>query len=274
VSTTPRVAPTRYVTSVDGTRIAFELAGGGPALVIVEGALCHRGMGAFEELAPILSDRFTVVGYDRRDRGDSDRGASPFTVQREVEDLIAVLAAVEPEPFVFGMSSGAALSLEAARQGVPISRLAVYEVPFILDRSHRPDEPGFVARLRELLGAGRHTQAVQEVLRLLGMPAPIVDSLPLSPTWKQFSAAAEALPNDFEIVSPYRQGLPLPDGHYAAITASTLLIAGGQSPVHMQRVPTAIAAQITGAATAILPGQSHEVEADAIAPLLATHFMT
>lgn len=268
----PSAVSTRYVESADGTRIAYEVRGTGPALVVVEGALCHRGLGAFDELAPLLADRFTVVGYDRRGRGESGVGASPFSVQREVEDLIAVLGAVDPAAFVFGMSSGAALSLEAGRAGVPIGRLAVYEPPFILNDSHPADDPLFTQRLRALIAFGQRTRAVKAFMRLLGVPAPILVVMPLLPMWRKLTASADTLPNDFEIVSPYRRGLPLPDGHYAAITADTLLIAGGKSPSYMQHAPTAIATQIPGARTAILEGQTHEVKAEVIAPVLAAHF--
>jgi pimeloyl-ACP methyl ester carboxylesterase len=229
-------------------------------------------MGAFDELAPLLEDRFTVVGYDRRGRGESQDGSTPYAVQREVEDLTAVLACCDSPAFVFGMSSGAALSLEAARQGALKGRLAVYEPPFILDDSHPADDPGFTDHLRTLLAGGHRTRAVKAFLRLLGSPAPVVAVMPLLPMWKRLCAAADTLPNDFEIVSPYRQGRPLPDGHYSAISVATLLIAGGKSPEYMQRAPRSIAAQIPGATTAILDGQTHEVKADVLAPVLAQHF--
>lgn len=264
---------TEYAVSADGTRIAYERRGEGPTLLVVEGALCHRGMGAFDELAPILEDRFTVVGYDRRGRAESGAGTSSYEVQREVEDLVAVLEGVDPEAFVFGASSGAALSLEAARQGSIRNRLAVYEPPFILDSSHPPDDPGFTDRLRDLVARGRRTRAVQAFLRLLGVPAPIVLVMPLMPMWKKMTACADTLPHDFEIVSPYRRGVPLAEGHYAAISVPTLLVAGGKSPRYMQQAPVHIAAQIPGATTAVLPGQTHEVSAEALAPVLAEHFL-
>ena len=264
---------TRFATSADSTPIAYEVTGSGPTLVIVEGALCHRAMGAFDELAPIMADRFTVVGYDRRGRGESSPGRSPYAVQREVEDLVAVLESVDPQASVFGGSSGAALSLEAARQGLLKSRLAVYEPPFILDGSHAPDDPGFTDHLRALLAGGHRTRAVKAFLRLLGVPAPVVTVMPLLPMWKKLTASADTLPNDFEIVSPYRRGQPLPDRHYAAIGVPTLLVAGGKSPAYMQNAPVAIAAQIPGAATVILAGQTHEVKAKALAPVLASHFL-
>lgn len=265
-------ATTEYAVSADGTRIAYSVIGSGPVLVVVEGALCHRGMGAFDELAPILADRFTVVGYDRRGRGESTAGASAYEVQREVEDLVAVLAATGPDACVFGGSSGAALSLEAARQGVITGRLAVYEPPFILDDSHQPDDPGFTDRLRSLIADGRRTRAAKLFLRLLGMPAPIVAVLPLLPMWKRLTAAADTLPHDFEIVSPFRRGVPLPDGHYGPVAVDTLVLAGGKSPDYMRHAPAAIAAQIPSARTAELEGQTHEVKADVIAPVLAEHF--
>jgi pimeloyl-ACP methyl ester carboxylesterase len=178
------------------------VTGNGPTVVMVGGALCHRRMGAVDELAPLLQHQFTVVGYDRRGRGDSGAGSSPYDVQREVDDLVAVLGAVGTVAFVFGMSSGAALSLEAARQGALSGRLAVYEPPFILDASHPPDHPGFTDQLREHLSKGRRTRAVQTFLRLLGVPAPVVLVLPLLQMWKKLKASADTLPHDFEIVSP------------------------------------------------------------------------
>ncbi len=264
---------TRYAESADGTRIAFEARGTGPALVIVEGALCHRGMGAFEELAPLLADRFTVVGYDRRGRGESGPSTPPYSVEREVEDLVAVLGAVDPGAYVFGMSSGAALCLEAGRAGVALSRLAVYEPPFILDDSHPADDPAFTERIRGLVDSGQHSRAVKAFLRLLGVPAPVLLVLPLLPMWKKLTTSADTLPHDFEIVSPYRRGLPLPHDHYASITADTLVIAGGKSPEYMQRAPIAIAAQISRARTSILEGQTHEVKAGVLAPVLTSHFL-
>lgn len=265
---------TRFATSADNTDVAYEVTGSGPTLVIVEGALCHRAMGAFDELAPIMADRFTVVGYDRRGRGESGPCRSPYAVQQEVEDLVAVLDCVGPQSFVFGMSSGAALSLEAARQGLLTSRLAVYEPPFILDDSHQPDDPEFTEHLRALLAGGHRTSAVKAFLRLMDVPAPVVAVMPLLPMWKKLSASADSLPNDFVIVSSYRRGQPLPDDHYAAITVPTLLIAGGNSPAHMQHAPLAIAAQIPGATTATLAGQTHEVKAEVLAPVLASHFLS
>lgn len=139
--TRPGTTGTRFAVSADGTRIAYDVTGTGPALVVVEGALCHRAMGAAKTLTPALRDRFAVHAYDRRGRGESGAGDSAYDSQREVEDLAAVLEAAGGRPLVFAASSGAALALEAARQGVPMERLAIYEAPFILDDTHAPNDP-------------------------------------------------------------------------------------------------------------------------------------
>jgi pimeloyl-ACP methyl ester carboxylesterase len=135
VTATPR---TRFITSADGTAIAYDVTGTGPAVVVVEGALCQRTMGTARAVAPLLSEHYAVVAYDRRGRGESGPGSSPYAVQREVEDLVAVLAAAAPDAFVVGASSGAALALEALRAGIPARKVALYEAPFILDDTHAP----------------------------------------------------------------------------------------------------------------------------------------
>jgi pimeloyl-ACP methyl ester carboxylesterase len=119
VTATPR---TRFVTSADGTAIAYDVTGTGPAVVVVEGALCQRTMGTARAVAPLLSEHYAVVAYDRRGRGESGPGSSPYAVQREVEDLVAVLEAAAPDAFVVGASSGAALALRRCGRASPCGR--------------------------------------------------------------------------------------------------------------------------------------------------------
>lgn len=118
MTTVTATSSTRFVTSADGTAIAYDVTGTGPAVVVVEGALCQRTMGTAQALIPLLSEHWAVFAYDRRGRGESGPGLSPSAVQREVEDLVAVLEAAGPDAFVVGASSGAALVLEALRRGV------------------------------------------------------------------------------------------------------------------------------------------------------------
>jgi pimeloyl-ACP methyl ester carboxylesterase len=271
--TTTATTSTRFTTSADGTRIAYESVGQGPALLIVEGALCHRAMGSYKALAPALADHFTVTGYDRRGRGESGPGEAAYDVQREVEDLIAVLEAVGPDVFVFGASSGAALALEAARQGVAIRALATYEAPFIIDDTHAPNDLDLPERIEALVAADRRGDAVKTFMKVVGAPAPMVAVMPLFPVWKGLKAVAHTLAYVFRIVLPFEQAKPLPAGHYASVAVPTLVIAGGKSPEYMRNAQAAIAEQVPGARLETLPGQTHMIKAKATAPVLLEHFV-
>ncbi|WP_375425748.1 alpha/beta fold hydrolase [uncultured Friedmanniella sp.] len=263
---------TRFTTSADGTRIAYEVRGQGPALVNVDGALCSRQMGPSKGLAEQLAGEFSVYTYDRRGRGESGLGTGPYAVQREVEDLLAVIAAAGGRAAVLGSSSGAALALDAARQDAPIERLAVYEAPFIVDDTHAPHDAGLGERTQELVDAGRTGDAVRLFLRTVGMPAPMVGLMRFLPPWKQMVSIAPTLPHDYAVVLSHQQGRPLPEGYYDAVVPETLVMAGGKSPAYMQNSQAAIAAALPHARLETLPGQTHlikpKVVAAAVAPFL------
>src|SRR5262249_29137018 len=121
----------RKAISKDGTTIAFDQLGKGPAIILVDGALCSRSFGPMPKLAPLLAQRFTVFTYDRRGRGDSGDTAS-YRVEREIEDIDALIAEAGGSAYVFGISSGAALVLRAAASGLAIEKLALYEPPFMV----------------------------------------------------------------------------------------------------------------------------------------------
>jgi pimeloyl-ACP methyl ester carboxylesterase len=277
MSTNKTPTATSFATSADGTEIAYDVTAqdgtAGPALVIVEGAMCQRSMGAGKILKDTLKDRFTVHCYDRRGRGESGPGASAYDVQREVEDLAAVIDAAGGSPYVFGASSGAVLALEAARQGVPMERLAVYESPFKVDGTAPPNDPGLGEQTRALVDAGRRGDAVKLFMRVVGVPRPMIAVMPLFPMWKQVTSIAHTLPNDFAIVLPFQQGKPLPAGYYAEVKPETLVIAGGKSPEYMRNAQAAIAAQLPHRRLTTLPGQTHMIKAKATAPVLVNHFV-
>ena len=141
MATTTSKSATRFTTSADGTRIAYQVDGTGSPLVLVDGGLAYREQGLSPGLRKILQDRFAVYSYDRRNRGESDPGATPHCVEREVEDLVAVIETSGAPADVFAHSAGAALALEAARSGSSVLRMVLYEAPFILDSSHPADDP-------------------------------------------------------------------------------------------------------------------------------------
>jgi pimeloyl-ACP methyl ester carboxylesterase len=148
------------VTSKDGTTIAYDRAGEGPAVVLVDGALCSRAQGPMPELSKELASQYTVYNYDRRGRGDSG-DAETYQVEREIEDLAAVIEAAGGSAYVYGTSSGGALVLRAAAAGLPISKLVVFEAPFVADGSRKPIPRTWTADLRALAEAGKRGDAIK-----------------------------------------------------------------------------------------------------------------
>lgn len=265
---------TQWLTSADGTEIAYEVHGSGPALVLVDGAMCHRALGPSRDLTQQLSGAFTVYAYDRRGRGVSGPGASPYTAEREVEDLLAVIQAGGGRAHVFGSSSGATVALEAARLGAPIDRLAVYESPFIVDATRPANDPQLPEKVAAMVDEGRRSQAVQAFLHTVGAPAPAIFMMRLLPSWKKLTAVAHTLPYDLSLVSPHQQGKPLPAGYYAEVTAATLVLAGRKSPAYMRNAQAAIAAALPDARLQVLPGQTHMIKAKVVAPVLTAFLST
>lgn len=184
------------VISKDGTRIAFSQWGHGSSpLVLVDGALGHRSFGPMPKLAPLLACDFTVVAYDRRGRGDSGDTA-PYSVERELDDLEAVIDAVGGSACVVGVSSGAALALEAANRLSSVEKLGVYEAPFIVDGSRPPLTNEWLAELDRLVAADRRGDAVKLFMKFVGTPSLFVAVMRWTPVWSKLRAVAHTLPYD------------------------------------------------------------------------------
>jgi pimeloyl-ACP methyl ester carboxylesterase len=259
--------------SRDGTPIAYDRAGQGPPLVIVDGAFCTRTMGPGKVLAPHLAGNFTVYTYDRRGRGGSGDTA-PYAVEREVEDLAAVIAEAGGSAYVFGSSSGAALALEAARRGLAITRLALYEAPFVVDDSRPPVGDDYLARVKALIAADRRGAAIRLFMTEgIRVPTVMVMTMPLMvPIWAKLKAVAPTLPNDTTIMDEYLHGRPLPSGRWATMTVPTLVIAGGKSPAWIQHGMLALADALPDARHRTLAGQTHMVKPKATVPELVGFF--
>lgn len=269
---TGTMTTTRTATSADGTPIAYEVSGSGPALVLVDGAMCHRELGPSRGVAAALAGSFTVCAYDRRGRGASGSGSTTYALEREVEDLLAVVEAVGGHAHVFSVSSGAALALEAARQGAPFDRLVAYEAPFIVDDTRPGNDPRLPELVQGMVDRGSPGQAVSRFLRTVGVPSPVVAMMHLMPAWRRMTATAHTLPYDLAMVVPHQQGRPLPEGYYDAVDVPTLVLAGGRSPAWMQHAQTAVAGAVPGARLETLPGQTHMVKPAAVAPVV-TEFL-
>jgi len=259
------------VISKDGTPIAVDKLGSGPALILVDGAMCSRGFGPMPPLAKELANHFTVYHYDRRGRGDSGNGFA-YDVQREIEDLDAVIQLAGGSAMVFGISSGAALAGEAARQLRGIRRLALYEAPYVVDNTHEPLPPTFIADTRALVAANRRSDAVKKFMRYVGTPAIAVFVMSLLPFWKKFTKIAHTLANDLEIIAPHHQSQPLPRDKWSVITIPTLVMAGGKSPAWMRNAMRAWADVLPNSVHQVLPGQTHMVKQAVLVPALSSFF--
>jgi pimeloyl-ACP methyl ester carboxylesterase len=259
------------VHSKDGTSIAFERSGRGPALILVDGALCYRASGPSKPLAALLAEHFTVFIYDRRGRGESGDTA-PYAVDREVEDIEVLINEAGGSAFVYGISSGAALALEAANHGLAVKKLALYEAPFIVDRSRPPIPADFLARLKALIAANRRGGAVKQFLKLVGVPAMFVAMMPLVPAWSKLKAVVHTLPYDITIVQDNQRGTPLPATRWAAVNMPTLVMDGGKSPAWMRHGAKALADILPNATLRTLDGQTHMVKPEALAPVLLEFF--
>src|SRR5215831_19091595 len=263
----------KTVTSKDGTTIAYDQTGNGPALVLVDGALNSRAFGLNGPLAAILAGRFTVITYDRRGRGDSG-DTQPYAVRREIDDLEAVLDVGGGPAYVYGISSGAGLALETA-SAVPakVSKLALYEPPFVVDDTRPPVPADAIEQLTDLLARNRRGAAVRLFLREdAQVPAVVVALMPLMPAWGKLKAAAHTLPHDLMIMDGGQQGRPLQPGRWARLTAPTLVMAGGKSPAWLQNAARALTQTLPGASQRTLPGQTHIVKPKPLAPVLADFF--
>jgi pimeloyl-ACP methyl ester carboxylesterase len=259
------------VRSKDGTTIAFDRKGSGPPVILVDGALCYREMGPMKALADVLSEHYTVFTYDRRGRGESG-DTPPYAVEREVEDVAALIAEAGGSAYVCGISSGGALALDAAASGLAIDKLALYETPFVVDDSRPPMASDYRGKLDAALAADRRADAVRLFMRRVGVPRPVVALMRFMPAWAKLKATAHTLAYDDEVLGDTGSGKPLPADRWASVSAPTLALDGGKSPEWMRTAMEAVANLLPDARHGTLPGQTHMVKAKVLGPALHEFF--
>ncbi|MGR8008104.1 alpha/beta fold hydrolase [Streptomyces hypolithicus] len=254
------------VISSDGTQLAYERHGEGPALILVGGAF---STGATEALlAARLAPHFGVVTYDRRGRGDSGDTA-PYAVTREVEDLAALVMRESGPVCVYGMSSGGALVLEAAASGVPFERIAVYEPPFTaVDPAGGAAKARYTARLGELLAAGDRSGAVELFMTVVGTPPEVIAQMRTAPMWPGLEAVAHTLAYDNAVMGDGT----VPAERLASISRPVLVIEGGASPPAMRGAARTVADAVARGRHRTLTGQVHDVSPQVLAPVLREFF--
>ncbi|MEV0679831.1 alpha/beta hydrolase [Actinosynnema sp. NPDC050436] len=256
-----------HVTSADGTRIAYSTTGSGPALIVVDGALCYREFGPAAQLAEALAPHFTVYTYDRRGRGESG-STGPYAVAREVEDIAALIGAAGGRAHLFGMSSGGALVAEAVHRGVAARRFAVYESPMIVDGTRDPLPADFRERTSRAVADGRPGDAVKMFMKFVGTPGLFVALMRFLPMWKKLKAVAHTLPNDLAVVGDLQRGVAPAADRWSGATAPGLVIAGGKSPEWLRNAQSLLASALPDGELKVLDGQTHMVKADVTAPVL------
>ncbi len=255
----------KKVISKDGTPIAYDQSGKGPAVILVCGGSVDHTSNA--PLAALLAEHFTVFNYHRRGRGDSG-DTPPYAVGREVEDIAAVLAAAGGSAYLYGTSSGAALALEATARLKGITKLALWEPPYIVEGRPRP--PADTAKTyTELVSAGRRGDAVEFFMaKVVGLPPEFVAEARNAPWWPAQEALAHTLAYDATIMGDYS----LPTERVAAVKAPAIVIDGGASFPFMHATADAIANILPDAQRRTLEGQQHNVAPEALAPVLVEFF--
>jgi pimeloyl-ACP methyl ester carboxylesterase len=258
------------VTSADGTPIAYDRYGEGPAVILVSGALGYRKFKKFEQIATALSEHCTVINYDRRGRGDSGE-AGPVSVQHEVDDIAALIDAVGGRASLWGWSSGGAVALRAAAAGIGVETLVVYETPFKTDPEAKNPTDDYGARLEQIVAEGDPMRAAKHFMRSgIGMPGPVVALMSLMPTFRKFAANGLTLTFDHAALGEHNMhGRPLQAEEWATVTCPTLVVYGSKTYPVLKHASKTLADVLPNAALRELPGQNHNVSPSAIVPVLA-----
>jgi pimeloyl-ACP methyl ester carboxylesterase len=264
----------KTVTSKDGTRIAFDQWGQGSTVILVSGALQYRAFGqGMVELAELLAPHFRVIFYDRRGRGDSTNSTDMLSqaLEREIEDIEALIDEAGGSASLYGISSGGALAMEAAI-ALPekVEKLAVYEIPYNDDEAAKQSWKNYAKQLRDLLDAGRKGDAVALFMRFVGAPPEQVEGMRQTPMWPLFESIGYTLAYDH--IADLGEDASVPVEQAAKVRVPTLVINSSASFPFMHTTAIALAKAIPNAQHRTLEGQTHEVSADALAPVLIEFF--
>jgi len=258
------------LSSPDGTTIAYDTRGEGPALILVDGALTVHSSGSGSELAKLLAPRFTVCGFDRRGRGESG-DTLPYAVDREIDDIEALIDRAGGSAFLYGHSSGGPLAMRAAiRLGSKVSKIALYEPPYNNDPGAQESWSQYLRQLREALAEGRRGDAVALFMRFVGMPAEQVARLRRAPFWPGMEAVAPTLAYDHAAI--LGEPWSVPAGLAARVSVPALVMAGDAGLPFMPDAARVLSQAIPQGQLRMLEGQTHEVNPGVLAPVLVEFF--
>ncbi|HRW10903.1 MAG TPA: alpha/beta hydrolase [Caldilineaceae bacterium] len=264
------------VISADGTLIAYDRIGTGPALIHVLGATATRGLSA-ERGDAGEETQFTSYIYDRRGRGDSGDSDTTSTnaIEREIDDLEAVIDTAGGSAFVFGHSSGAVLALRAAAKlGEKIKKLALYEPPFVIDDSRPPIPDDYVPHLRALIANGDPEGALIYFMTVaVGVPLEYIDGMKQAPFWASSVGVAHTISYDGEVMGETMYGDPASLEQFANITTPTLVMVGSESPPYQQNAVETLAKILPNAQYRSMAGQDHGIAPEVLNPALVEFFL-
>ena len=256
--------------SADGTPIAFERLGAGRPVIVVGGATCDRVK--TRPLAERLARHCTAINYDRRGRGDSG-DTPPYAVEREIEDLGALISEAGGTASVYGHSSGAGLALHAAAAGLPIAKLVLHDPPYTPDGDEeRRTSREYGEKLKALLAEGRRGDAVELFLTLVGTPPEMVDQMRHSPAWPRLEAIAPTLAYDSEVMGDIDRGGTIPVDVASRVTVPALVLTGGADYPWMIDVGRQLADAMPNGLHVVLEGQGHVVPPEILVPVLVEFF--
>jgi hypothetical protein len=257
------------VASADGTSIAYEIFGTGPLLITVCGATCDRAL--MRPTAQALGRHFTTVDYDRRGRGDSG-DTLPYAIDREVEDIAALIDRMGGPAHLYGHSSGAGLVLHAVAAGLPVDAFVLHDPPYSPDdESSRDAARRYGRTIRSLLEQGRRADALETFCRLTGMPEEVIDGMRGTHRWAELTALAPTLEYDSAVMGDVENGGAVPEDVAARVTRPGLVLVGGESPPFMVEVGRRLAHLLPEGRLQVLEGQGHVVPPDVLAPVVAEH---
>jgi pimeloyl-ACP methyl ester carboxylesterase len=250
--------------SKDGTTLSYDVYGDGPALIYITGASCHRSFKPIMKDARIFAAEFTVYNYDRRGRGDSGN-TLPYTIEREIEDIEAMIDAAGGTAYLYGHSSGAVLALEAALLlGSKVQKVFMYDAPYVHNEEKRVKYNQLSQKIHKLLDNGKNAEAMITFLKGIGMPIVFVLLLPLFPGWRTMKALAPTLAYDIALT----QDMP-PVERATRLSIPTQIAVGEKSPASIHVVGRQLTKAIPNAKFVQLAGQDHMVNAKTLLPLLS-----
>lgn len=260
------------VISKDGTEIAYETWGEGPALIAVGGATCDRAL--MRPTAEAFGRYFATINYDRRGRGDSGDTA-PYAVEREIEDIAALIDEAGGSVHLYGHSSAAGLVLHSVAAGLPVEKFILHDPPYSPDdESSQAAARGFAQDIRDLLGQDKRAEAIEMFVRGTGLPDDVIDEMRETPRWPGLMALAPTLAYDSAVMGDLEKGAAIPEALTARVMRPGLVLVGSESPPFMIEVSRRLAYLLPQGDHRVIEGQDHVVEPDVLAPIVAAFLST